>query len=48
MRGRARVVLETHDLLQACEMIAYGLSKATGIAYMFRRPTEPTEAPAGT
>jgi hypothetical protein len=39
----ARVSLETSDLSQACEMVAYGLSKATGTANVFRKPTDPAE-----
>ena len=33
----ARVLLATHDTWQACEMVAYGLSKATGITYSCRK-----------
>jgi hypothetical protein len=33
----AQVQLATHDVPQACEMIAYGLSKATGLAYTLRK-----------
>jgi hypothetical protein len=41
----AVVRVGTHDVLQACEMIAYGLAKATGVKYSFRRPVESDSRP---
>ncbi len=42
-----RVLLGTHDTWQACEMIAYGLSKATGVDYSCRKRAEPSAEPDG-
>ena len=41
----ARVLLGSNEVLLACEMVAYGLSKATGVTYTFRNPAEPHAAP---
>jgi hypothetical protein len=41
----AHVLLGTHDAWQACEMVAYGLSKATGVVYSCRKHAEPGAAP---
>jgi hypothetical protein len=41
----AQMLLGTHDTVVACEMVAYGLGKATGVAYSYRRHAEPSAAP---
>jgi hypothetical protein len=40
----ARMLLGTHSSRQACEMVAFGLSKATGVAYSCPKPAEPRAA----
>ena len=40
----ARMLLGTHSSWQACEMVAYGLGKATGVAYSCRKLAEPGAA----
>lgn len=37
----ARMLFSTRDTWQACEMVAYGLSRATGVAYSCRKQAGP-------
>ncbi len=41
----ARMLLGTRDTREACEMVAYGLSKSTGVAYSCRKHAEPLSRP---
>jgi hypothetical protein len=43
----AVMLLGAHDVGQACEMVAYGLSKARGIAYSYQRHAEPHATDGG-
>jgi hypothetical protein len=40
----ARMLLGTHNTRQACEMVAYGLGRATGVSYSCRKQAEPGTA----